>query len=153
MPTISSVAFGALSSGALIATVIDIRVRRIPNALTATMMGPTTQGIQDLIAQDTVGAHWNPSAGTHGQVQDSGGRLVTTNPRIFPIPLYDPAYYDAGKRNGRTADLRTANWICFFANSVSGNDIIGIIVPCRGEYDKNGPAPNSASPRAIRLVQ
>jgi prepilin peptidase CpaA len=39
LPTISSVAFGALSSGALIATVIDIRVRRIPNALTATMAG------------------------------------------------------------------------------------------------------------------
>lgn len=39
MPTISSVAFCALSSGALVATVIDIRVRRIPNALTATMAG------------------------------------------------------------------------------------------------------------------
>jgi prepilin peptidase CpaA len=39
LPIISSVAFGALSSGALIATVIDIRVRRIPNALTATMAG------------------------------------------------------------------------------------------------------------------
>jgi prepilin peptidase CpaA len=39
LPTISSVAFGALSSGALVATVIDIRVRRIPNALTATMAG------------------------------------------------------------------------------------------------------------------
>jgi hypothetical protein len=114
------------------------------------MMGPTVQGITDLIAQDKVGAHWNSGA---RQVQDSGGRLVTTNPRIFPIPLYDPAFYDAGKRNGRTADLRTANWICFFADSVSGNNITGIIVPCRGEYDKNGPAPNNASPRAIRLVQ
>ncbi len=39
MPAISSVAFAALSSGALIATVIDIRVRRIPNALTATLAG------------------------------------------------------------------------------------------------------------------
>lgn len=39
MPTISSVAFAALSSGALVATVIDIRVRKIPNALTATMAG------------------------------------------------------------------------------------------------------------------
>ena len=39
MPAISSVAFTALSSGALVATVIDIRVRRIPNALTATMAG------------------------------------------------------------------------------------------------------------------
>jgi prepilin peptidase CpaA len=33
------VAFAALSSGALVATVIDIRVRRIPNVLTATMAG------------------------------------------------------------------------------------------------------------------
>ena len=39
MPAISSVAFAALASGALVATVVDIRVRRIPNALTATMAG------------------------------------------------------------------------------------------------------------------
>jgi prepilin peptidase CpaA len=36
---VSSVAFAALSSGALVATVVDIRVRRIPNTLTATMAG------------------------------------------------------------------------------------------------------------------
>jgi prepilin peptidase CpaA len=39
LPAISSVAFAALASGALVATVVDIRVRRIPNALTATMAG------------------------------------------------------------------------------------------------------------------
>jgi prepilin peptidase CpaA len=39
LPTISSVAFTALASGALVATVVDMRVRRIPNALTATMAG------------------------------------------------------------------------------------------------------------------
>ena len=39
MLAISSVAFAALSSGALVATVIDIRVRRIPNVLTASMAG------------------------------------------------------------------------------------------------------------------
>jgi prepilin peptidase CpaA len=39
LPTISSVAFAALASGAVVATVVDIRVRRIPNALTATMAG------------------------------------------------------------------------------------------------------------------
>jgi prepilin peptidase CpaA len=39
LPTVSNVAFAALASGALTATVIDIRVRRIPNALTATMSG------------------------------------------------------------------------------------------------------------------
>jgi prepilin peptidase CpaA len=36
---ISNPAFVALAAGALVATVIDIRTRRIPNALTATMAG------------------------------------------------------------------------------------------------------------------
>lgn len=39
MPAVSNVAFAALASGALVATVVDIRARRIPNALTATMAG------------------------------------------------------------------------------------------------------------------
>ena len=39
MPLLSSAAFAALSTGALLATVIDIRTRRIPNALTAAMAG------------------------------------------------------------------------------------------------------------------
>jgi prepilin peptidase CpaA len=36
---ISSVAFAALAAGVLVATIVDIRTRRIPNALTATMAG------------------------------------------------------------------------------------------------------------------
>lgn len=36
---VSSTAFAALAAGALIATIIDIRSRRIPNWLTATMAG------------------------------------------------------------------------------------------------------------------
>jgi prepilin peptidase CpaA len=39
LPAISNVAFAALAAGALAATVIDVRTRRIPNALTATMTG------------------------------------------------------------------------------------------------------------------
>ena len=39
MPPISSASFAALAAGALVATVIDIRTRRIPNALTASMAG------------------------------------------------------------------------------------------------------------------
>jgi prepilin peptidase CpaA len=39
LPVISNVAFAALASGALVATVVDIRVRRIPNTLTAAMAG------------------------------------------------------------------------------------------------------------------
>jgi hypothetical protein len=109
------------------------------------MEGPTVQGITDLINMDS-GASWD------GQ-KVANSRYGNHSPRVFPIPLYDPIYYDAGKRNGRNADLKTANWICFFASNVAGNNITGIIVPCMGIYDKNGPAPNSALPKTIRLVQ
>lgn len=110
------------------------------------MMGPTTQGIGELIARDP-NASW-----------DTGLRTVVNSafgnhsPRIFPIPLYDPIYYDSGKRNGRNADLKTANWIGFFADEVSGNNIFGRIIPMAGIHDKNGPAPNAALPKAIRLI-
>lgn len=36
---VSNAAFGALAAGTLLATIIDIRSRRIPNALTASMTG------------------------------------------------------------------------------------------------------------------
>lgn len=39
MPTISNPAFAALAAGALLATIVDIRTRRIPNSLTAAMAG------------------------------------------------------------------------------------------------------------------
>jgi hypothetical protein len=111
------------------------------------MMGPTRQGIADLIAQDA-NAEWNDSKNT--VVNSAFGNH---SPRIFPIPLYDPAFYDTGKRNGRNADLKTANWIGFFATRVVGNNIYGRIIPLAGKYDKSGPAPNAALPRAIRLIQ
>jgi len=111
------------------------------------MVGPTVQGIDELIAKDS-GARWNAQT---QKVENSA--FGNHSPRVFPIPLYDPIYYDSGKRNGRNADLRTANWICFFASGNNGSNINGIIVPCTGIYDKNGPAPNSALPKTIRLIQ
>ena len=38
-PPLSSVALAVLAAGALAATIIDIRTRRIPNVLTATISG------------------------------------------------------------------------------------------------------------------
>ena len=108
------------------------------------MMGPTTQGVQDLIDQDP-GAHWD---GT--KVVSSFGK----SPRVFPIPLYDPDVYASGKTNGRTADLVSRNWIGFFVERLQGNEVYGRIVPITGVIDDNaGPAPEGVFPRAIRLVK
>ena len=73
---------------------------------------------------------------------------------MFPLPIYDPVHYDKGKRNGRNADLKVANWIGFFLDDVRGNDLYGRIIPIAGMYDKNaGPAPDGVFPLAIRLIR
>ena len=60
----------------------------------------------------------------------------------------------SGKRNGRNADLVTANWIGFFLESTNGNSLWGRIIPIAGIRDKRGPqAPQGLNPMAIRLVQ
>ena len=106
-------------------------------------MGPTTQGIEDLIALDP-SAYW-----------DNG--VVTTknpSPRVISIPVYDPVYYAEGKLNGRTADLKVANYLGFFIDRVQGNNIYGRITPISGLIKGSaGAAPPGAFPKAIRLVE
>ena len=110
------------------------------------MVGPTTQGVQMLLDQDP-GAYWD---GTQKRVISTFGK----SPRIFPIPLYDPEVYAAGKQQGRTADLVSRNWIGFFVENLTGNTVTGRIVPITGVIDNNaGPAPEGVFPRAIRLVK
>jgi len=112
------------------------------------MQGPTVQGAEDLIARDS-GAYWDIAT-----KKVLGSAFGTKSPRVFPIPLYDPVVYDSGKRNGRAADLVTANWIGFFVEEVVGNGIWGRIIPIAGIRDRNaGPAPAGLNPKAIRLVE
>ena len=110
------------------------------------MGGPTIQGADDLIAKDP-GAYWDNSTNT------VKGSAFAQSPRTFPIPLYDPIVYDSGKRNGRTADLITANWIGFFLENTQGNGLNGRIVPIAGIRDKTGQSPAGLFPKAIRLVK
>ena len=112
------------------------------------MNGPTIQGAEALIAKDP-GAYWDTATN-----RVKGSAYAAQSPRVFPIPLYDPIVYDSGKRNGRTADLVTANWIGFFLEYIEGNGIWGRIIPIAGIRDANhGPAPMGLNPKALRLVE
>ncbi len=108
------------------------------------MVGPTTQGIDDLLALDPT-AYWD------------GTKVVSPlgkSPRVFPIPLFDPDIYQSGQTNGRGAELLSRNWIGFFLENRAGNNVYGRIVPIVGVIDNNaGPAPEGVFPRAIRLVK
>ena len=110
------------------------------------MVGPTTDGIDQLIAKDP-NAEWDESL----------NKVVSTmnpSPRVAAIPLYDPVYYDTGKQNGRYADLKVANYLGFFIVGRSGNNVYGRITPISGLVTGNGgPAPAGAFPMAIRLVE
>jgi len=110
------------------------------------MTGPTNQGIDELIAKDP-NAYWDTAT-------NAVHSTMNPSPRVFPIPLFDPDYYQSGKVNGRNATLKVANWIGFFVVSRSGNTVLGRITPILGVIDNNsGPAPTGTFPVAIRLVQ
>ena len=112
------------------------------------MAGPTIQGAEALIARDP-GAYWDSLTN-----KVKGSAYGAKSPRVFPIPLYDPIVYDSGKRNGRTADLVTANWIGFFLEEIQGNGLWGRIIPIAGIRDSTaGPAPLGLNPKALRLVE
>ena len=112
------------------------------------MNGPTIQGAEALIAKDP-GAYWDTATN-----RVKGSAYAAQSPRVFPIPLYDPIVYDSGKRNGRQADLVTANWIGFFLEYIEGNGVWGRIIPIAGIRDANhGPAPMGLNPKALRLVE
>src|SRR5262245_6679418 len=112
-------------------------------------MGPTIQGIEDLIAKDPA-AYWDASCQCV-----KGSTYSGQSPRTFPIPLYDPAYYDFGRTHGRDADFRVANFLGFFADHVQGNQIYGYITGIIGVVSGTlpGPAPAALFPVSIRLVQ
>ena len=112
------------------------------------MVGPTISGAELLVARDP-NTYWDAT-----KKKVMGSAFGNKSPRVFPIPLYDPIVYDSGKRNGRSADLVTANWIGFYLEEINGNSLWGRIIPIAGIRDKNaGPAPKGLNPMAIRLVQ
>ena len=109
------------------------------------MMGPTMEGIDVLMAKDP-DAYWDHTS-------RSVKSTFNPSPRVFPIPLYDPDEYQKGKQEGRNATLIMSNWIGFFLEGRSGNNVYGRITPILGVIDPNLPQPEDAFPRAIRLVE
>jgi hypothetical protein len=109
------------------------------------MVGPTSQGMSDLIDRDP-NARWDTST---NKVVSS----MRPSPRVVAIPLFDPVYYAEGTAGGRNASLRFVNYLGFFLEEMNGNEVVGRITPIGGLRTGLGPAPAAAFPYAIRLVQ
>jgi hypothetical protein len=111
------------------------------------MVGPTHQGVDDLISKDPH-AYWDDYCNC------VKGSSFAKSPRVAVIPVYDPLYYEMGKKNSTNASLKIANYIGFFLEGMEGGEVIGRITPVAGILAGNaGPAPAGAFPMVIRLVQ
>lgn len=90
------------------------------------MVGPTSQGVADLIALDPF-ASWDPSA-NGGLGAPSGGCMgagsCTTSPRLVAIAVFNPDTFDSGRTSGRI-DVVVTNVLGFFIDGMQGNDVLG----------------------------
>jgi len=75
------------------------------------MVGPTNQGMRDLIAQDP-GAYWD------NITQSVQGSVFPISPRIVLIPIYDPRI---PLNSGRQKDIQVVKVAAFFMEQMEGN--------------------------------
>ncbi len=119
-----------------------------PPPETGNMVGPTAQGVNDLVDLDP-GAQWDDDCKCV-----TGSAYGSKSPRVVVIPVYDPVVFANGPAHGKNIDLQFTNFIGFFIEPMQGNQVVGRITPVSGLFDGNaGPAPAGAFPRVIRLVQ
>jgi len=104
---------------------------------TGNMVGPTGQGIGDLVAKDP-GATWNTSTQTldgscaPGICRD--GLYHARSPRLVAIPLFSMDAFFAGSPNGKTT-VTITNIMGFFVEGMGGSgnkDVIGRLVAIPG---------------------
>lgn len=127
----------------------NTNIVQIGDSMTAepgNMVGPTKQGVDDLVAKDP-NAYWDTSCNC------VKGSAFGKSPRVAVVPLYNPYVYEDGKHNGRNASLQMANFLGFFIEGMQGNEVAGRITPTSGLIKGNGGPATGAFPKAIRLVQ
>ena len=111
------------------------------------MVGPTQQGTDDLIAQDS-NAHWDTFCNC------VKGSAFPVSPRIRIVPLYDPVLYAQGQQSGKSGpQLQVVNYLGFFIESNGSGQVTGRITPILGKISGNGPPSIGGFASVIMLVQ
>ena len=93
------------------------------------MVGPTKQGMQDLIDLDPL-AVWNTTLnGGRGGIEGGCMQANTCalSPRVVAIPVYDPDAYDVGRASGRI-EIHVTKVVGFFVNRMLKGEVNGYIM-------------------------
>ncbi|MGQ0732334.1 MAG: pilus assembly protein TadG-related protein [Acidobacteriota bacterium] len=119
------------------------------------MIGPTAQGVNDLIAQDP-GASWDPSA-NGGKGAIAGGCMAAgtcgISPRLVAIPIFDVDFYDSGRASGRQ-DILITKILGFFIEGMKGQDVIGRLMTYPTQaYSGTSQTPATSFLISIALVR
>ena len=111
------------------------------------MVGPTKQGVGDLIAEDP-GASWNGKKVV--------GSAYAASPRIVPIAMFSPADFMAQDRQSGRFNLTIVNMLGFFVQGASnGGDITGVLISLPGDLVTGGGkvGPGASFLKFIALVR
>ena len=65
---------------------------------------------------------------------------------------FDPIVYETGRQSGRL-DIQVSNLVGFFVETITGNDVVGRLVPMTGLVHSGTLVPTNSFLRAIRLVE
>jgi len=118
------------------------------------MIGPTSQGVGGLIAQDP-SATWdvnsNSVVNSCAQATPSCGG---SSPRVVAIPVFDTAHYYTTKRQG-LPEFVVVNILGFFIENMQGNNVVGRLTVAPGLTMGAGPPndPQSAFLTSIQLIR
>ena len=122
------------------------------------MIGPTFQGLAELVALDP-NARWDTAlnsgkGGVAGSCAQTASPCAPYSPRIAAIPVFDTGAYYEGKLNG-VVTLKIARILGFFIESIQGNTVTGYLTTVPGLKVGNGPAaaPGSSFLTSIQLVR
>ena len=112
------------------------------------MIGPTRQGVNDLIAQDP-NAQWDTGSNSVINSCATATPSCGTSPRVVPIPVFDTATFYTTRRQG-LPQFEVVNILGFFIDRMQGNDVVGYITEAPGTV-RSATAP--IDPRASFLSQ
>ncbi len=120
------------------------------------MVGPTQQGIDELVAKDP-DARWingcTPSGRITDCLQGSAYNPIYDSPRIASIPLYDPDYYERNQQTGRNVAFHYVNWLSVFVIGMRGGEVMAVIVPGAGGRSGNTNMPKGMFLKTVRIIQ
>lgn len=118
------------------------------------MIGPTRQGMTDLINLDPT-ASWgvrpDGTTGVRGGCQASGACNVS--PRVVAIPVFNPDTWDLGPSNGRSS-VTVTQVVGMFVEQMVGNDVVGRLMPFPNEpRSGTGGVPGAGFVVSVTLVR